>query len=1145
MAETNFKVFAERASASELPTDEAYLSDEVRLGGNKAGSIARSAPNNKALKQATLAATALAEYTALKCDENITDDLSAEQLTEKVNQAITAHIDTDTTNSTKLVHTGGDETITGVKTFSALPESGVTPIKDQQFVTKKYSDDQDKEVLKAAKEYTDIEVSNALQEAKDYADKLSDETLQAAKDYTDKQLADGGGAGGTGGAVLAPNIISPANGAEDVIITTAFTASEFRSAYAENTRTTRQFQVTKTTWDECEIDVEINADAYSPLERLEANHDYKWRCRDKSSFGITSPWSTEAAFETGGELFVNQPVIEVEGGTSDIKETPLLNGSIFSVNQGEDTHQATDWRIKRTSDGTIVWQSQNDTEHLTSIEVPSGYLRPSTQYTAEVRYKGAAYNWSKWSTPVTFTTSNVFDSIQAPTVSITGEPSNVSATPTISGSAFMVITEQGTEDTHEATDWLIKQGGRIVWQSLNNTSNKESITVPRGNLSTSTAYTAEVRYKGAKLGYSAYGSKAFNTKAQFPAIAAPSLTVTGTPDKVPESPTLTASAFTISNGDEGQQDTHQMTDWLVMDELGTSEVWSSKNDTSNLTTIRVPKEFLQEGTKYQFKVRYKGTELGWSQYTTVEGTTKVKFAEIKTPTLELSKGDSVEEVFNRFMVFTSDFAAEEDSSEDAQVHVSTSWRLFEKSNTGTAVWESLNDTVNKVSVQVDYNLKASTEYVLTCVMHGNGETVSGEASIEFTSSEIPTGYLEFTTSFKAPLAIIFGTTLDIIEWDAGSNIGTVKANCGFNSEWINEDISQFVVNINGSPISNFFDDKTYIVPAGSKVKLVHRLKEDAFYPLPIGYFQHRQTESIGNRGAIRVFDKPFPKLSRNGKTANVDNNGYENFGTQLIFGHSVDLESIPDAPFRHCNFGPYCGETFARLTKLKELPRGFFMHVTSDLSSRALPSLLARNGFSMFCYRMTSITKIPKEFFKAPKAIRGVDDFRQIFEGCTSLTTVPDDLFSYFDPEKTQNDLSNYESAILSADSAFQDCKALKTIPEHLFDKLTEHFSFHQIFANCTSLTTLPIDSFMNVATHVPTGRALDFEQLVYDCTSLSVILRFKATNNANVAELARGSKGGTGTLYVPRGSTFYTALINANANSDASEKTYCNIIPE
>lgn len=201
-------------------------------------------------------------------------------------------------------------------------------------------------------------------------------------------------------------------------------------------------------------------------------------------------------------------------GQTSVEVAPTLSASAFAtVPLGQDTHQSSQWQI--ASDlgfSTIVYDSGVTTTNKTSNPVPTGTLSLGTVYYARVRYTGAIIGASAWSTTRTFTTSN--QSVVTPIVSVTGGPTNVGETPTISTSAFAVSS--GT-DTHASTDWQIVRvsDSMVVWQSIGNTTNKTSIIVPSGILQVNTQYKARARHAGMAAGNSAYGEYTFTTLTVF------------------------------------------------------------------------------------------------------------------------------------------------------------------------------------------------------------------------------------------------------------------------------------------------------------------------------------------------------------------------------------------------------------------------------------------------------------------------------------------------------------------------------------------------------------------------------------------------------------------------------------------------------
>jgi len=161
------------------------------------------------------------------------------------------------------------------------------------------------------------------------------------------------------------------------------------------------------------------------------------------------------------------------------------------------------------SDGSVVYDSYEGSSNLASW-TPSIGLATTDVYVSV--QKGSDGHLSEWSDAVMFTTPNIY--VETPTVSTTGAPSDVPETPTISTGAFSVYNGS---DTHESTDWQIirDSDSTVVWESLADTSNLESITVPGGVLDTGESYTFKARHIGATYGSSPYASVSATTMANF------------------------------------------------------------------------------------------------------------------------------------------------------------------------------------------------------------------------------------------------------------------------------------------------------------------------------------------------------------------------------------------------------------------------------------------------------------------------------------------------------------------------------------------------------------------------------------------------------------------------------------------------------
>lgn len=118
--------FAVNAEFNDLLSDDEYQTDVTRTGGNIVG-IAKRRPNNKALKQASLIASALADIIARgsvfdgsKDDGyDIDDSLDRDTIAEYLFNTFTGIIKETSAGDDTLVHIANAETITGAKTFTS------------------------------------------------------------------------------------------------------------------------------------------------------------------------------------------------------------------------------------------------------------------------------------------------------------------------------------------------------------------------------------------------------------------------------------------------------------------------------------------------------------------------------------------------------------------------------------------------------------------------------------------------------------------------------------------------------------------------------------------------------------------------------------------------------------------------------------------------------------------------------------------------------------------------------------------------------------------------------------------------------------------------------------------------------------------
>ena len=109
------------------------------------------------------------------------------------------------------------------------------------------------------------------------------------------------------------------------------------------------------------------------------------------------------------DVYILRPTLTVEGSPSDVPEEPTLETNTFSVANGSDTHQDTDWQIRNSDDTATIWESLADTSNLISIQVPAGELEEDTEYIFKVRHRGETYGVSAWAGVTAITDGFLFN----------------------------------------------------------------------------------------------------------------------------------------------------------------------------------------------------------------------------------------------------------------------------------------------------------------------------------------------------------------------------------------------------------------------------------------------------------------------------------------------------------------------------------------------------------------------------------------------------------------------------------------------------------------------------------------------------------------------------------------------------------------
>lgn len=223
---------------------------------------------------------------------------------------------------------------------------------------------------------------------------------------------------------------------------------------------------------------------------------------------VTTSWFE---IKTEADLFRQPVAISPTTGTSGVLPNLTLEATAFAALYSVDT------RIHRRFEVALLSDASFSSPVFTAeVAANSVAITPNLGL-------NTAYHWrckdvattgeSAWMLANSFVTGDI--SISTPTVSVSGAPSDVPESPTISTSAFATIPVG--EDTHLSTDWEVRKSSdnTLVWSSYNNTTNKLSIAVPVGVLEVSTSYKFRARHNGDNFGSSAYAEVIATTADSF------------------------------------------------------------------------------------------------------------------------------------------------------------------------------------------------------------------------------------------------------------------------------------------------------------------------------------------------------------------------------------------------------------------------------------------------------------------------------------------------------------------------------------------------------------------------------------------------------------------------------------------------------
>lgn len=235
---------------------------------------------------------------------------------------------------------------------------------------------------------------------------------------------------------------------------------------------------------------------------LQRGETYKIKVRQYGTT-ITTPslWSDEVTFRTADIYVVAPSITAPVSGNSIYKYNVVISGSAFTVSAGgTDTHSKTQYQILDATDSVIYDSGEsNDLTTTTIAELTNAVVGSS--YKIRIRYKGATYGWSSWSSFVAVTILSAY--VNAPVLTAPTQNAQIKGTTV----AFVQqgFTTSGTTDTQSGVQYqLLAADNSVYYDSGELTTDYSAHTATISKPSLEIALRARARNKGANLGWSAW-----------------------------------------------------------------------------------------------------------------------------------------------------------------------------------------------------------------------------------------------------------------------------------------------------------------------------------------------------------------------------------------------------------------------------------------------------------------------------------------------------------------------------------------------------------------------------------------------------------------------------------------------------------------
>lgn len=335
--------------------------------------------------------------------------------------------------------------------------------------------------------------------------------------------------------------------------------------------------------------------------------------------GKISTWTSEAnALATGANTNATTAAEQAELATT--------NGAAQVALAAEQTALATAQAEIATSQAEIASAIGNDKglwSNLTgSLAPPASVYHDEKNW--QLLYSVSDVTTEEPGTSAAWAEVRARSQIELPVITYpTTGTDNIGTSITVTGSDYRSLYGYDQSDAQIQ----VSEDSDFATTEIDTVAGSATTTFDITDLTTLTTYYCRIRYQDSADRWSSWSTRVLFTTANVYIDAPTNTSPASLETNIIETPELTSDAFECING----ADTHASSDWEVYSDSGlTILVWSSYDDTSNLTTATIPAGILNPGsTNYYWRCRHTGTTYGDSAWSTAtKFTTKDQFSVI-------------------------------------------------------------------------------------------------------------------------------------------------------------------------------------------------------------------------------------------------------------------------------------------------------------------------------------------------------------------------------------------------------------------------------------------------------------------------------------------------------------------------------------